>query len=345
MSYTIVYSDYNGLPGGTGNYDFLSGAQAPILPAVDLYNSFNFKILSTTAEVATPPTQVTGAGRDGTSYNRNSNYRTRGTRYGASTRKPAGAYSGIHVARIPTEMRWIDTGGPDGDGIAQNEKGDWFNREVLSKADGRGGGVSFVQNETPPGTTSFSFVTSVDEDGITDAASFTVPDWNTLSIQGSYNGGVFCYNEFGYLDEDPNTYGNKDYTSKTFEVTSLYELPERFDNLYKFIPDQRESTTLTFTIEVDWKLYVSYGIYAGYINTANENKILDRMGYNSITDTGTDTHVITHVINNDTGDWPRILEGIINERQRPQAEQNERLGQTFPTTDIEVTLPKKIEAE
>ncbi len=343
MSYTIVYSDYNGLPGGEGNYDYLSGAEAPILPAVDLYNSFNFEVKSTTANVAAPPTQQTGAGKDGLSYSNSTNYNTRGYRYGSSTAKPQGAYANIHVARIPTDMRWVDTGGPNGDGIAQNEKGDWFNREVLSKADGRGSGVTFVKNPTPPGTISFSFVTSTDEeDG---AESFTVLDWNTLSIQGSYNGGVFCYNEFGFLDDDPNTYGNADYTSKTYEVTSLYELPEKIDNLYKFVPDQRESTTLTFTIEIDWVVAVNYGLYAGFIDASNQAKILDRMGYNSPTQTGTDVHTITHVINNDTGDWPKILEEILATRQRSQEEQNERLGQTFPNTEIEISPSQKIEAE
>ena len=343
MSYTIVYSDYNGLPGGAGNYDYLSGAQAPILPAVDLFNSFNFEIKATTAEVATPPTRKTGAGKDGRTYSNSTNYRTRGTRYGSSTAKPQGAYRGVHVARIPTDVRWVDTNGPNGDGIAQNEKGDWFSREVLSKSDGKGGGVTFVKNPTPSGNTSFSFVTNTEEE--TAAESFTVLDWNSLSIQGSYNGGVFCYNEFAYIDEDPNTYGNADYTTQTYEVTSLYELPEKFDQLYKFVPDQRESTTLTFTIEVDWQVFISYGAYAGLISASNQAKILDRMGYTNATQTGTDVHTITHTINNDTRHWPKILEEILATRQRSQEEQNERLGQTFPTTEIEITTSKKIGAE
>ena len=51
------------------------------------------------------------------------------------------------------------------------------------------------------------------------------------------------------------------------------------------------------------------------------------------------------IINNNTGDWPKILEEILNERQRSQDEQNERLGQTFPTTDIEVTSPTVVKVE
>ena len=346
MSYTIVYSDYNGLPGSlTGanpTYDALSGASTPILPAVDLYNSFNFEVKSTTAETHSSPTQKTGAGRDGTQYSNATNYRGRGDRYGTSPSKPAGAYRGIHVARIPTAMRWIDTNGPDGDGIAQNEKGDWFNRDVLEKADGRGSGVTFIENPSPSGNTSFSFVTSTEE--YQDTQSFSVPDWNSLSIRGSYNSGVFCYNEFAYLDEDPNTYGNANYTSQTFEVTSLYELPDKFDNLYKFVPDDREKTTLTFTIEVDWQVRISYGAYAGLISASNQSKILARMGYSNVNQTGTDTHTITHVVNNDTSNYAKQLQEILSNRQRSQEEQNERLGQTFPTTDIEVTTSKKIEA-
>ena len=69
------------------------------------------------------------------------------------------------------------------------------------------------------------------------------------------------------------------------------------------------------------------------------------MGYTNATQTGTDVHTITHTINNDTRHWPKILEEILATRQRSQEEQNERLGQTFPTTEIEITTSKKIGAE
>ena len=90
------------------------------------------------------------------------------------------------------------------------------------------------------------------------------------------------------------------------------ELPDKFDNLYKFIPDDRETTTLTFTIEVDWKVYVSYGIYnAADIGSSNLDRTASRMGYDNLsTQTGTDIHTITHVVNNSNNDWDKILQKI-----------------------------------
>ena len=162
------------------------------------------------------------------------------------------------------------------------------------------------------------------------SATFNVPDWNTLSIKGSYNGAVFCYNEFGYTN---------DYEGGEYYATSLWELPEKFDNLFKFIPDQRESTTLTFTIEVDWKVYVSYGIYnANDIGSSNIDKIAASMGYSNLsTQTGTDTHTITHTVLNNNDDWEKILKDILENRQRSQEEQYERYNQTFPEREFDIT--------
>lgn len=334
MSYTIITSPYNGVPGSDETYDFLSGEEKPLLPAVDLYNSFNFELESSAINAAAPPTQQEGAGKPSARYSNSSNYATSGTRYGTSTRSPSGAYGGVHHARIPTAMRWINTLGPNGDGIAQNEKGDWFSEEVLAKPDGRGGGVTFVTNPAPSGTTTFTLVTDTTERQ--DSATYVVPDWNSLSIKGSYNAAVFCYNEFGYTD---------DYVGGTYEVNSLWELPEKFDNLYKFIPDQRESTTLTFTIEVDWKLYVSYGLIGSYLTQGDKDKMLSRMGYNSESDTGTDTHTVTHVVNNSEDNYEEILRDLLDNRQRTLEEQHERYGQTFPQTEIEITAPQRVVEE
>ena len=325
MSYTVIYSDYNGLPGASGNYDFKSGGQLPILPDVDLYNSFDFEIKATAVNANTPPTQKSGAG----AYSNASNYRTSGVRNGTSTRAPSGATAGVHIVRAPIAMRWIDNLGPDGDGIAQNEKGDWFNREVLGKADGMGGGVQFIENPNPGGTTTLSFITSTAD--YEDAESIVVPACNSLSISGSYNNSVFCYNEFGYTN---------DYEGGLYEVTSLFELPEEFDNLYKFIPDQRETTTLTFTIEVDWQVIVNWGVYSAYFTGDQQASMLSRMGYNATGETGTDTHTVTHVINN-TNDWEKIFNEVLT-RQRTLDEQHERYGQTFPATEIEITAPEPI---
>lgn len=326
MSYTVIYSDYNGLPGASGNYDFRSGGQLPLLPDVDLYNSFNFEIKATSVNANAPSTQRQGAGPAGRTYSNSSNYATTGVRNGTSTRNPNGATAGVHIVRVPVAMRWVDTGGPDGDGIAQNERGDWFSREVLGKADGFGGGVQFVENPHPGGTTTLSFITKTAD--YEDAESITVSASNSLSIAGSYNNAVFCYNEFGYTD---------DYEGGTYEVNSLFELPEQFDNLFKFIPDDRETTTLTMTIEVDWVLTANWGIYSAYFTQNQKDSMLSRMGYSGLGDTGTDIHTVTHVINN-TNDWRKIFNEVMK-RQRSLDEQHDRYGQTFPDTQIEITLP------
>ncbi len=152
---------------------------------------------------------------------------------------------------------------------------------------------------------------------------------------GGYNAAVFCRNEFGYTD---------DYEGGTYEVKSLFELPEKFDRLYKFIPDQREFTTLEFQVEVDWQVAVSWGIYTN-ISSSNQQKILNRMGYTNSNQTGTDTHTITHVVNNSNNDWNRILNELVEERQRTPEEINKRYGQTFPqeAEDTEITKPEKIQ--
>lgn len=329
MSYTVIYSDYNGYPGSEDTYDDMSGAETPILPDVNLYNSFNFKLYSTAINSHASTTQEDGAG----DYDSDSNYLENGYRYGNSTRFPHNAYAGTHVARIPTAMRWVKNRGPLGNAIAQNELGDWFTEEVLAKADGQGGGMKFVVNPPQAGTFQFTFVT--DASGYEDAETFTVAHWNTLAIQGSYNAAVFCRNEFGYTN---------DYEGGTYEVKSLFELPEKFDNLYKFIPDQREFTTLSFKIEVDWQLAYSWGAYAGSISAAQQTTILNKMGYTDPNATGTDTHIVTHVVNNSNNDWERILNDLINNRQRTPEQQNARYNQSFPETakDLEITGPTKI---
>jgi len=157
-----------------------------------------------------------------------------------------------------------------------------------------------------------------------------------LSIKGSYNAAVLCRMEFGCTS---------DYEGGTYTARSLFELPERFDRLYKFIPDQREFTTLTFKIEIDWQVAVNWGIYGSNISSSQQNTILQKMGYNSATQTGTDTHVITHVVNNSNNDYEKILRDLLRDRQRTEEEINERYNQTFPNTAkaLEVTKPTKIQ--
>ena len=89
MSYTIVYSDYNGLPGSESTYDYRSGAEKPILPDVNLYNSFNFTVKSSNINAGVPPTTQQGAGKLDNRYSNNTSYSSRGYRYGTSTRSPS----------------------------------------------------------------------------------------------------------------------------------------------------------------------------------------------------------------------------------------------------------------
>lgn len=329
MSYTVVYSKYNGYPGSTDTYDFRGARETPLLPDVNLYNSFNFEVKSTTANANASTTQESGAG----SYGRGNNYRTTNYRTGTSTRNPHNSYFGTHVARVPTAMRWVDDQGPEGNAIAQNELGDWFTRAVLERSDNNGGGVKFVENAAEAGNFAFTFVTSGTDTRTgqekNTTHTFQVPHWNTLSIKGSYNAAVFCRNEFGYTN---------DYEGGTYTARSLWELPEKFDRLYKFIPDQREFTTLTFKIEVDWQVYLHWGIYGQYLSSSQQQSILSKMGYNSANDTGTDTHTITHVVNNSNNDYEKILRDILNERQRTPEEIDERYNQTFPKTAANTTI-------
>ena len=336
MSNTYIYSKYNEGPGSEETYNGRAAVETPILPDVNLYNSFNFELKANSNATRTPTTQDEGAG----DYSKSSNYRTTGVRTGTSTSSPNGgnSYFGVHVARVPIRVYWVDDQGPENNAICQSELGDWFTRDVLAKADGQGGGVEFIENTAPSGTFLFTFNTSAEGGGELreNSHSFTVNHWNTLSVKGGYNASVFCRNEFGYTN---------DYEGGTYEVKSLYELPEKFDNLYKFIPDQREFTTLTFKIKVDWVLALHYGAYQSSISSSQQNSILSDMGYSNAGQTGTDTHVITHVVNNSNNDYNKILNDLLNDRQRTPEEQRQRYNQTFVETskDMQITSPSKIQ--
>ena len=98
------------------------------LPDVNLYNSFNFEVKSTTANASTPTTQEEGAG----SYGRDNPGERR-------TIDQARAL-GIHIMhtsalmlRVPTAMRWVRDLGPKNNAIAQNELEDWFTRRCSGK--------------------------------------------------------------------------------------------------------------------------------------------------------------------------------------------------------------------
>ena len=61
--------------------------------------------------------------------------------------------------------------------------------------------------------------------------------------------------------------------------------------------------------------------------------------------TGTDTHSFTHVVNNSNNDHEKILNDLISDRQRTEEEINERYNQTFPETveNVEFTQPTKVQ--
>ena len=69
--------------------------------------------------------------------------------------------------------------------------------------------------------------------------------------------------------------------------------------------------------------------------------MLSRMGYASPSSTGTDIHIITHVVNNNNNNWEKILKDTL-QKQRTLEEQHERYGQTFPQTQIEITPPQAV---
>ena len=341
---TIIYSSYNPYPGATqselqrmgistssfSGYNFTTGQQPPLIPAVNLYNSFSFEIRAKPQLEARSSTSTTGVNRD-YSY-RNNGYRSgasRGSAYGAS------AYNAPRIFKRPTAVRWIRNGGPNGDGICQNERGDWFSEDVLSRADDQGNGVYFETNPIPANTSYTYGFEDVTASGVTGTTTTTnpllgvaTPGWNSLKIRGSYNGAVFCYNTFEYTNDDVGT---------IYSARSLFEIPERIDNLVTFIPDQRSSTTLTFHVEVDWVREVYWGLIGSYLSSDQQDAMLDSYNTNGVTASGTDIHTFTHVVNNNNPNWGRILNEIIRTRQRSIPEQDARYGNSFPTLDLGIT--------
>ena len=65
------------------------------------------------------------------------------------------------------------------------------------------------------------------------------------------------------------------------------------------------------------------------ITAQQQQTILTKMGYSSASQTGTDTHTITHVVNNSNNDYEKILNDLLSERQRSEEEINDRYNQTF----------------
>lgn len=327
MSNTIIYSSYNGYPGRpttptVPGYNWLTGKQPPLLPAVNLYNNFSFEIKATTANSFLPSTTEESGSTAGYM-----GYASSGVRNGTAPQSARYGVAGANIFKAPTAMRWLTNLGPNGNAIAQNERGDWFTIEALGTADQNGGGIKL--NSIPNGSSSaaqpFTYLTSTPN--YTSTLNTILPECNSLSISGSYNSAVFCYNKFEYTN---------DYEGNVYEAKSLYQLPQKIDNLVTFIPDQRESTTLTFWLEVDWIRFVNWGIWDLIFTEQKKNDFLNSYGFNGIPASGTDLHKVTHVINNNNPNWSKILNDIISKRQRTIAEQDQRYGQAFPDQIITV---------
>jgi len=338
MTTTVVFNDYNpypGLPPGsqivtsagrvsttTTGYNSLTGREPALLPAVNLLNSFNFTLDAKPGD--TPPSTLTSG------VDADESFATTGVRQAAgsslvpsfgatSSADPFGLY---RLYKRPTSMEWVKNGGSLGNGVCRNERGDWFTEEAITTADETGNGIRI---ETVPATTatrsiSIGWTTTTTAGSSTSTPiSATVPSWNTLRIRGSYNAAVFCYNDFRYTNNNDGV---------LYEANSLFELPDRIDNIIRFIPDERKSTTLTFYVKVNWVLehYDPFGL----VPSSQRNSNAAGAGGNS----GFDIHMITHVVNNTNPNWSRILNDIINDRQRSVEEQDDRYGNTFPDQTI-----------
>lgn len=320
--YTIVYSDYNGYPGRPSTqyvpgYNWSTGSEPPVLPTVNLYNNFSFEL----------KTYPINSFLTSSLVENESSYAESGYRDGVSPRSTRFGYTGANVFKIdkiPTYMAWVTNGGPRGNGVAQNEKGDWFTLEALSTADQFGGGLTFASISPSSPTIALSIVTDTYEYAGT--SSTTVTNWNTLKIYGSYNAAIFCYNQFDYTN---------DYEGTVYTAKSLFELPEKFDNLVSFIPDQRQSTTLNFYVRVYWGRSVNWGAWNSALSNADKNKILADYTNNGFGDTGYDLHKVSHTINNNNSNWDKLLQETLK-RQRSLDDQHVRYGQDFPTKRIEV---------
>lgn len=319
MSQIYLSTEYNKYPGTKDNYDFTSGYQIPILPDVNLFRSFSHIVY---ANSANSQQSSTYAGTSNQSY---TGYANTGVRNGVASQSTAVGIEGANIFKIPTDVNWVVDGGPNGNGICYNEKGDWFTAESLGTADSQGQGVR-LSKIINTGTKNAVLITKAAAGSRTVSSSYAVavPAWPDLKIEGAYNNAVFCYNKFEYTN---------DYEGTIYEAKSLFELPERIDNLVSFIPDQREQTTLTFKVRVDWVRHINWGIWAG----ADESLRNSWLGSYTIPESGTEYHTITHVVKN-TNDYSKILQAILKERQRPLTQQDQRYGQSFPSATFTKTV-------
>jgi hypothetical protein len=316
---TLVYSDTNSYPGKaatkyTAGYNWATGTEPPLLNAVNIGNNFSFNLYAGIA--STSPAS--------TAQNNYKGYANTGVRNGTVPQSPQFGYGTpyINVYKRITNFSWVTNSGPQGNGVAQNERGDWFTYDALTTADRAGSGIKLNTIPANPATGTYTFSVTTGNY----SSSYTtgvIPLWPTLNISGSYNAAVFCYNQFDYTN---------DYEGTVYTAKSLFELPENIDNLVSFIPDQRDKTTLKYTLKIDW---VREDVWNLGFSTGDKNTILSQYTDNGFGPSGTDYHTVTQVINN-TFDWNKLFKETL-ERQRSVKEQHERYGQTTPYIEISVT--------
>lgn len=306
--YSVVYSSANSSP-NAGGYNFTTGVLGPILPTVGLFSSFSFELFAKAAYTPSPTER-------GGTYARGGGYGYRQV----PQYPPLLIFDNeIGSFKVITGMEWVTDGGPNGNGVAQNERGDWFTLDALTKPDKFGLGIKL---ETVAETGNVSVVYPAIEGTPIQEKTRTVPAWNHLRISGSYNSAVFCYNEFGYLDN------NESGEENVKVARTLYELPENFDQLVRFIPDQRPSTTITFYVRVFYSRSIEFGSYESLLSSGDKDFIRNKFSSVGLNNSDSEIHAVPHIINNNNNNWNRILQETLT-RQRTKEQQDSRYGKNF----------------
>jgi hypothetical protein len=306
MTYIYLYSSNSPLP-SLGSFGFDTSYVPPaILPNVSIDSSFSTDIFA--GNFISP-----FLGELSGSYARGNYGGPDGVSRQAPGRPPITlGISGAFVYKQITNMEWVKNGGPLGNGVAYNERGDWFTEAALSTPDFNGEGIRLDTFSRSGNVT--ETIPNAAADGGTGSVSYSA--FPFLRLHGQYNGSVFCYNDFGYLTDHESG------ADKVRHAKSLYELPNKFDQLVNFIPDQRSSTTLTFTVRVSYNLITDYGSFGNFLTTAQKNQLTSSYTSNGYSSSGTELHAVSQVISNNSSNWSQILKDILKTRQRSHAEQD-----------------------
>lgn len=216
----------------------------------------------------------------------------------------------IVIFKQITNLEWVKNLGPNGNGVARNELGDWFTESALSASDQFGNGIK-LETIAATGTVSETVTAS---DGTT-ASGVTYSGFPTLKISGSYNSAVFPYNILSYTNNNSAT---------VLTVNNLYSFPDRVDSFLGLEADTRTTTQLRFTVRVTYSLSVSWGIWNNFLSSTEKNKILalyNARGYTT-SGSGTELHEVTHNVTNNLTAWGPILEDIRDTRVRTLTERD-----------------------